>query len=151
VSDFIIAGADRIFFHIVIIVFSFLNGAQMSGLFGCREGGSLPLIPSDFKKLLADRVFWGVNVLDIRLKERLIPVLTEIYLGSWSELLNRNQMECALNLVPPIAAITYLFDHWQRFGAEHGSEPNFESSIRAIARQIDRAAHDIQLRRVRCA
>ena len=80
-----------------------------------------------------------------------LPVLTEIYLGSWLEMLSRNQIECALTLVPPIAAMTYLFDQWQRFGSEHGSDPSFENSIRAIARQIDRFAHDFELRRVRCA
>ena len=80
-----------------------------------------------------------------------LPVLTEIYLGSWSELLNRNQMECALNLVPPIAAMMYLFDQWQLFGSERCSELDFQSYVRGIARQIDRAAHDIPLRRVRCA
>ena len=80
-----------------------------------------------------------------------LPVLTEIYLGNWLEVLSRNQIECALNLVPPIAAMTYLFDQWQRFGSERCSELDFQSFVRGIARQIDRAAHDIQLRRVRCA
>lgn len=80
-----------------------------------------------------------------------LPVLTEIYLGSWLEMLSRSRIERALNLIPPIAEMTYLFDQWQRFGREHCSDPKFQSSIRAIARQIDRAARNIELRRVRCA
>ena len=71
-SDLIFAGANRILFHVAIIVVSFLNGGSSSALSGRPEGRSLPLIPADFKKLFADGVFRGVNVLDIRLKKRLI-------------------------------------------------------------------------------
>ncbi|HUV96582.1 MAG TPA: hypothetical protein VMV98_03850 [Acidobacteriaceae bacterium] len=79
------------------------------------------------------------------------PMLTEIYIGSWLEVLSRSQVECALALVPPIAAMTYLFDRWKRFGSEHQSDPKFQSYIRGLARQMDRAACDVESRRTRCA
>ena len=80
-----------------------------------------------------------------------LPMLTEIYVGSWLEVLSRSQIECALALASPVAAMTYLFDHCKRLGRERRSEPQFQSCVRAIARQIDRAAHEIQLRWSRCA
>lgn len=80
-----------------------------------------------------------------------LPMLTEIYAESWLEVLSRSQIDCALALAPPIAAMTYLFDQWERLGRERRSEPKFQSYVRAIARQINQAARDVELRWTRCA
>lgn len=80
-----------------------------------------------------------------------LPMLTEIYIGSWLEVLNRSQIECALALAPSIAAMIHLFDCWKRLDRECLSEPKLQSCVRAIAREIDRAAHKTESNWIRCA
>lgn len=80
-----------------------------------------------------------------------LPMLTDIYCRSWLGILSRRQIECAFAIVPPIASMAYLFDQWKRLGSERRSEPKFQSYVRGLARQMDRAACNIELRRSRCA
>jgi hypothetical protein len=77
--------------------------------------------------------------------------LTEIYRESWSEVLTDAQIECALALVPPVAAILYLFGRRKWLASERRHEPEFQSYVRGLARQIDRAARSLELRKVVCA
>jgi hypothetical protein len=77
--------------------------------------------------------------------------LTEIYRESWSDVLTGAQIECALALVPPVAAILYFFGRRKWLASERRYEPEFQSYVRGLARQIDRAARSLELRKVVCA
>ena len=80
-----------------------------------------------------------------------MPRVTEIYQESWSEVLTGAQIECALTLVPPVAAILYLFGRRNWLTSECRHELEFQSYLRGLARQIDRAARSLELRKVVCA
>jgi hypothetical protein len=80
-----------------------------------------------------------------------VPMLTEIYRESWRQVLTDSQIECGLALVPPIAAAFYLFGRWDWLTSERRRDPQFQSYVRALARQIDRAAQAFELKEVLCA
>jgi hypothetical protein len=77
--------------------------------------------------------------------------LTEIYRESWREMLTGAQIECALAQVPPIAIVLYLFERWNWLASERRHDPQFQSYLRGLARQLDRAAQALGLGSVLCA
>jgi hypothetical protein len=77
--------------------------------------------------------------------------LTEIYRENWREVLTGAQIECALALVPPIAIVLYLFERWDWLASERRHDPQFQSYLRGLARQMDRAAQALELGSVLCA
>jgi hypothetical protein len=82
---------------------------------------------------------------------RCVPRLAEIYWKSWRQVLTDSQIECALALVPPIAVALYLSRKWDWFTSEHRHDPNFQSYVRAMARQMEGASQGIERKEVRCA
>ena len=72
VKGVIFSAANAILFHVFIMLVSLLKLVTLSPLCSCRKGSSLLLISADVKKLFADRMFWRVDVLDIRLEKSLI-------------------------------------------------------------------------------
>jgi hypothetical protein len=77
--------------------------------------------------------------------------LTESYRQSWREVLTEDQIKCALSLVPPVAILSYVFDQWERLASEDRHDPQFQSYLRAMTRQIDRAARAIDTKAILCA
>ncbi len=77
--------------------------------------------------------------------------LTEIYRKNWCDVLTDGQIQCALTLVPPIAVALDLIGRWNWIGPECRREPQFQSYIRGLARQMDRATQPAVLGAVRCA
>lgn len=76
--------------------------------------------------------------------------LTEVYRRSWLEFLTEAQIKCALALMPPIALAMYLFSRWRWLGPDLRREPEFQSYLRGLARQMDRATKGVVLETVRC-
>lgn len=64
--------ATVLLLQVFIIVVSIFKKVSLSALFGRSVRGAFTFVPTDFKKLFAHRVFWGVDVLDICLEKRLI-------------------------------------------------------------------------------
>jgi hypothetical protein len=79
------------------------------------------------------------------------PRMAAIYLESWSEVLADSQIEDALALVPPIAIVSHLSARWGLLTFDRRRDPQFQSYVRAVARQIDRAARALEFTEVRCA
>ena len=80
-----------------------------------------------------------------------VPRLTEIYRESWRQALTHSQINSALALAPPIAVALHLSGRWDWLTSESRRDPHFQSYIRALARQIDRAAEALELTEALCA
>ena len=80
-----------------------------------------------------------------------VPRLSEIYQESWRKVLTDAQIKCALALVPPIAVSQYLLGRWDWLATERRHDPKFQSYVRGLARQMDRAVQALELGEVLCA
>jgi hypothetical protein len=80
-----------------------------------------------------------------------VPRLTETYQKSWREVLTDTQIKCALALVPPVAVVAYLVGRWDWLTRERRHEPQFQSYVRGLARQMDRAVQALEHGEVLCA
>ena len=105
---------------------------------------SQPLRVAGFQVIISGR-FWVIT------KAPCLARLTEIYRESWREVLTGAQIECALAQVPPIAIVLYLFERWNWLASERRHDPQFQSYLRGLARQMDRAAQALELGSVLCA
>jgi hypothetical protein len=79
------------------------------------------------------------------------PRMTEIYAYSWSQMLSASQINCALALVPLISVALELCGHWEWLTSDRLREPRFQSYVRGLTRQMDRAVRDLELRVILCA
>lgn len=77
--------------------------------------------------------------------------LVETYRRSWREALTDAQIQCALAIVPPIAVGLYLLARWKWLGSEHRTEPQFQSCLRGLARQMDIASRALESEVSQCA
>jgi hypothetical protein len=79
------------------------------------------------------------------------PYMTEKYTKSWGQILSASQIKCALAVVPLISVALELCGRWTWLTSDRLHEPRFQSYVRGLARQMDRAVRDLELREIICA
>jgi thiamine kinase-like enzyme len=79
------------------------------------------------------------------------PRMTEIYAESWGQMLSASQINCALAVVPLISVALELCGRWEWLTSGRILEPQFQSYVRGLTRQMDRAVRDLELREIACA
>ena len=72
--------------------------------------------------------------------------LLAAYERSWSTRVASSQLQRAFTVVPPVAIAMYLHSRRDWFNSERLREPNFVGYARSMARQMDRAVREIQMR-----
>jgi hypothetical protein len=80
-----------------------------------------------------------------------LTMLIENYRESWRPLLSQTQINRALRLTPTVAAAIDLFTQCESFRQDRTHEFQMCSSLRAMARNLDRAVAALELNRNRCA
>jgi len=79
------------------------------------------------------------------------PYMTEKYTKSWGQILSSSQINCALAVVPLISVALELCGRWTWLTSDRLHEARFQSYLRGLARQMDRAVRDLELREIICA
>jgi hypothetical protein len=79
------------------------------------------------------------------------PYMTETYTKSWGQILSASQINCALALVPLISVALELCSRWEWLTSDRHHDPQFQSYVRGLARQMDRAVRDLKPREIICA
>ena len=79
------------------------------------------------------------------------PYMTEKYTKSWGQILSASQINCALALVPLISVALELCSRWDWLTSDRRHDPQFQSYVRVLARQMDRAVRDLEPREIICA
>jgi hypothetical protein len=77
--------------------------------------------------------------------------MAEKYTKSWGQMLSASQINRALAVVPLISAALELCGRWERLTPDRFREPQFQSYVRGLTRQMDRAVRDLERREIACA
>jgi hypothetical protein len=81
----------------------------------------------------------------------LTPTLTNVFRRSWLALLNESQINGALHFVPLIAPALDLCGRSDLLSEDRIHQPEFHGYVRVLARNMDRATRDLEMKEIRCA